>query len=814
MQYEGEHLLIGQIGHFLVLLSLVSAIVASISFYKSTQSKELQQAQNWLKLGRISFWMQALTVIAVFVTLYLVIYNHYFEYKYAHQHSKRSLDIQYLMSCFWEGQEGSFMLWAFWQGMLGLVLMRTAREWEAPVMGVISLAQVFLCSFLVGIYFFDIRIGTSPFVLMRNEFPDAPIFKDPSYLLKYLTDGNGLNILLQNYWMVIHPPILFLGFASAIVPFAFAIAGLWKKDFGGWVKPALPWTLFCGGILGLGIMMGAAWAYESLTFGGYWAWDPVENASMVPWLLTVAGLHTMLVYKSTGYSLKASFVFIPLGYLLVLYSTFLTRTGVLGDTSVHSFTGEGNSLYWHLLFMILTFSIITIVLYFVNRKAIPEIKKEESMNSREFWMFVGSLLFFVAASYIIILTSLAFANKLFGTQWAIGQDVEFVYNRVMILVTIVIALLSAITQYYKYKDTTRKYIWSNLFIPTVITLVIAGLISFFGNIDYDKYGIGFLVAIHVALWAAIYSTITNAFYIFKVMKGNLKAAGASISHVGFALMLVGILISSAKKELVSINRTGIAIPGLKDVKGKDENPLENITLIQGVPTEMGRYTVTYEADSAVKKNDRVFFKISFVSNDSTQGNKGKFYVYPNAFLVKGEKGMNLSSNPGAQHYLTHDIFVYITSWLNPDNIKDTASFQRYWVNKGDTVFYSKGYIVVDNILYANKHDNKDLPVVDSAWVSDLKIVSNDGRGYTAQPAYFVTNNQPSVKIDTVFTQNLLLTIGNAKEDKIELGIKESDAVMRYITLKAYLFPYINVLWIGVILMVIGFGVSIFKRIKR
>jgi cytochrome c-type biogenesis protein CcmF len=298
------------------------------------------------------------------------------------------------------------------------------------------------------------------------------------------------------------------------------------------------------------------------------------------------------------------------------------------------------------------------------------------------------------------------------------------------------------------------------------------------------------------------------------MKGNLKAAGASIAHVGFALMLVGILISSAKKELVSINRTGIAIPGLKDVKGKDENPLENITLIQGVPTEMGRYTVTYEADSAVKKNDRVFFKISFVSNDSTQGNKEKFYVYPNAFLVKGEKGMNLSSNPGAQHYLTHDIFVYITSWLNPDNIKDTASFQRYWVNKGDTVFYSKGYIVVDNILSANKQDNKDLPVVDSAWVSDLKIVSNDGRGYTAQPAYFVTNNQPSVKIDTVFTQNLLLTIGNAKDDKIELGVKESDAVMRYITLKAYLFPYINVLWIGVILMVIGFGVSIFKRIKR
>ena len=814
MQYEGEHLLIGQIGHFLVLLSLVSAILATISFFISTKQKDLILSNQWLKIGRISFWTQALTVIGVFITLYLVIYFHYFEYKYAHQHSKRSLDIQYLMSCFWEGQEGSFMLWTFWQGMLGLVLMRTAKQWEAPVMSVISLAQVFLCSFLIGIYFFDVRIGTSPFVLMRNEFPDAPIFKDPSYLLKYLTDGNGLNILLQNYWMVIHPPILFLGFASSIVPFAYAVAGLLKKDFGGWVKPALPWTLFCGGVLGLGIMMGAAWAYESLTFGGYWAWDPVENASMVPWLLIIAGLHTMLVYKSTGYSLKSSFFFIPLGYLLVLYSTFLTRTGILGDTSVHSFTGEGNSLFWHLLAMILTFGIITIVLYFLNKKNIPEIKREESMNSREFWMFVGSLLFFVSACYIIALTSLPFINKIFDTKWAIGEDVEFVYNRVMILVIIVIAILSAITQYYKYKDTTKKYIWSNLLIPTIVTVVVAGAISFFGNIDFDKYGIGFLVAIHVALWASLYSVISNGFYIWKVMKGNLKAAGASIAHVGFGLMLVGILISSAKKELVSINRTGIAIPGLKDVKGKEENPMENVTLIQGIPTEMGRYTVTYESDSAVKKNDRVFFKIRFESRDSTKSNKETFYVYPNAFLVKGEKGMNLSSNPGAQHYLTHDIFVYITSWLNPDNIKDTASFQRYWVNKGDTVFYSKGFIVVNDILTANKNDNKDLPVVDSAWVSDLSITSNDGRRYTAQPAYFVTNNQPSVKVDTVYTQNLLLTIGNGKDDKIELGVKESDAVMRYITLKAYLFPYINVLWIGTILMVIGFGISIFKRVKH
>src|SRR5258706_2084484 len=139
--------------------------------------------------------------------------------------------------------------------------------------------------------------------------------------------------------MVIHAAVLFLGFASTIVPFAYAISGLWTKKFGDWIRPALPWALFAAAVLGTGIMMGGKWAYESLNFGGYWAWDPVENASLVPWLILIAGVHTLLIYKHSGHSLRATYVFFLLSFGLVLYSTFLTRTGVLGDTSVHAFTG-------------------------------------------------------------------------------------------------------------------------------------------------------------------------------------------------------------------------------------------------------------------------------------------------------------------------------------------------------------------------------------------------------------------------------------------------------------------------------------------
>ncbi|MFN5986782.1 MAG: cytochrome c biogenesis protein CcsA, partial [Chitinophagaceae bacterium] len=129
----------------------------------------------------------------------------------------------------------------------------------------------------------------------------------PDYL-QFIKDGTGLNTTLQNYWMVIHPPVLFLGFASTTVPFAFAVAGLFKKD-NGWMNHVLSWANFSAGILGLGIMMGAAWAYESLNFGGYWAWDPVENASLVPWLVLVAGIHTTMIFRKTGSSVKASYLF-------------------------------------------------------------------------------------------------------------------------------------------------------------------------------------------------------------------------------------------------------------------------------------------------------------------------------------------------------------------------------------------------------------------------------------------------------------------------------------------------------------------------
>jgi cytochrome c-type biogenesis protein CcmF len=547
MNYIGEHLLPGQLGHFFTLLSLVASLVACIAYFRSANSERMDEALGWKKLARIAFVIDCISVFSVFGILYYIISAHLFEYFYAWNHSSLSLSSDYLLSCIWEGQEGSFLLWTVWHCVLGLILIFKARQWEAPVMTVISFAQFCLATMIIGIYIFDLKIGSNPFLLVRDHFQDAPIFKTADYLsLPQMKDGQGLNQLLQNYWMVIHPPVLFLGFASTIVPFAFAIAGLWKKNYGGWTKIAFPWTLFSACILGTGIIMGAAWAYESLTFGGYWAWDPVENASLVPYM------------------------FLILTFCFVLYSTYLTRSGDLQDTSVHAFTGAG--MNWQLRIFLLAFFIPSIVLYIKRYKNIPAIVKEESSYSREFWMFIGALVFFLSGIFIIISTSLPVFNKIFNTKFALGDDVEFTYNRVQIFVAIVIGIITAVTQYLKYKDTSKNYFLKKIAVPTLIAIVIAACISLFGAIDYNKYGPGYLTAIHIAIFTAVYAVVANAGYIWLGLNGKIKAAGGSVAHMGFALMLVGILISSSKKEVLSKNTTGINLRF--DPKSK-ENSMEH-----------------------------------------------------------------------------------------------------------------------------------------------------------------------------------------------------------------------------------------------
>ena len=804
MNYIGENLLPGQLGHFFVVLALVSSLVATISYFKAANALDPALERSWRKMARIAFGVDVLSVFTVFGILYYIVSSHSFEYFYAWNHSNLSLNTQYLLACIWEGQEGSFLLWTIWHAVLGSVLIFRGTRWESPVMTVISFMQLCLATFILGVYIGDTSIGSNPFLLVREKFADAPVFSRADYLsLPQMQDGQGLNQLLQNYWMVIHPPVLFLGFAATIVPFAFALAGLWKKDH-SWTKPSLPWGLFAAGVLGLGIMMGAAWAYESLTFGGYWAWDPVENASLVPWLILVSAIHTQLIYNATGHSLRSTIVFNFLAFILVLYSTFLTRSGVLGDSSVHAFTGLGMNT--QLLIFIGLFLFPAFGIFFARYKSIPRIVKEEETSSREFWMFIGSLVLFLSAAVITWQTSFnPIYNKLTGKATAAPEDVEFSYNKIQVFVAIVVALLTAFGQYLKYKRSDSKVWMKKILVPTMLAAVITLIFFYTSGLNYDKKGIGFQAAIYLAFFASVYSVVANASYIWVGLNGKLKAAGASVAHVGFGLCLVGILISSSNKQVLSYNTTGI---NLKFDERSKEKSLENLTLIKGVATDMGKYWATYVNSDSTNNNGNIsYYRIDMIKKDSSE----RFSLYPN--LIRNTKGMEgFSNNPDSRHYWNRDIFSYITYADDLDKQEDTSQFKNYTVNVKDTIYYSNGFMVLDKVVPNPSNNKYQFKPTDTALMAAITVFSKEGTRFTAQPVFYVEGNQARYIVDTVYAQNIAVGFSKVMEDqKIELQVKESNRMTPFVALKVYEFPHINILWLGIILMTIGFGMSTVYR---
>src|SRR5699024_1609810 len=231
-----------------------------------------------------------------------------------------------------------------------------------------------------------------------EAMPNAPFLQsNPGWVPP---DGKGLNDLLRSPWMMIHPPILFLSFSLLTVPCCFALAALWKRKYHEWVRPALPWTLAANLGLLFALFLGGYWAYVTLSFGGFWAWDPVENAALVPWLFGVAGIHTMIIQRKSSTSQKASIVFALLAYVAVAYETFFTRSGVLGNASVHSFVDLG--LYNQLLLFMLLMSGICLVLFLYRYKSFPQQDKESKILSREFMTFAGAMVLFLMALVIAL----------------------------------------------------------------------------------------------------------------------------------------------------------------------------------------------------------------------------------------------------------------------------------------------------------------------------------------------------------------------------------------------------------------------------
>ena len=358
----------------------------------------------------------------------------------------------------------------------------------------------------------------------------------------------------------------------------------------------------------------------------------------------------------------------------------------------------------------------------------------------------------------------------------------------------------------KYKETSGKFFWKKILVPTLASFVIAALILAFGNIDYNKQGILFQGSICLAIACSIYAIIANAAYIWLGIKGSLKLSGGSIAHVGFGMVLLGILISSSKKEILSYNTSGIAMNFGQESKEKTG---ENLTLVKGLQSDMGNYWVTYESDSAHPKKQLWFYNIRFKRKDG----KEEFVLQPNAFVnYKGNEG--LMANPSSKHYWDHDVFTYITSLPNPEKQKDTTTFQTTHLNTGDSLFYSNGFIIVEGL---NENDSVPKDIFGDngkLYEASLKIYSKTGSIYTVVPKLAFAKENFLAIPDTITAEGLVLQLEKVNADKsIELGTKESSAVLQYVTLKAYKFPFINLLWLGVIITATGIIISMVRRIR-
>ncbi|MEM8529921.1 MAG: cytochrome c biogenesis protein CcsA [Chloroflexota bacterium] len=526
------------LGTILIVSSMVTALFATTGYVFATHGNAM--ALTYGRLGtRLTF---GFVVLIVLLLTYLFVAQRY-DIQYVYDYSSQDLGFGYRAAAMWAGQPGSFLVWVLWGIIAAQLLIHRTRHAEPYVLSVIMLLQVALLVFTLVL---------NPFVphVDANGAPFMP------------ADGQGLNPTLQNPWMLIHPPILFVGYALLAIPFAFAIAGLWRRDYDGWIHGALPWALSGWAFLSLALLLGGYWAYETLGWGGYWAWDPVENAALVPWLTGTALLHSMLVQRTHGGLRRTTFALAIITYILIFYAAFLTRTGVLSSFSVHSFVQEGlkNLMTGFLVFL----AIASLGFLAARWRDIPHARPlSEKVFSRDSFFILMIVGLLVIATVIGLGTSMPVISALpgvghslqdfFGAAFDLDDGtrynanttpftdgrfglVESFYSMTVPPLALILVLLLTIGPLLGWRDTSFRHLLRALRWPIVAMVVVtcgAVLIGVRDLLPLAYVSFGTLAA------------GTNLVMIIRTLKSGWLRIGGYMAHVGLMILLVGVVGSSA-----------------------------------------------------------------------------------------------------------------------------------------------------------------------------------------------------------------------------------------------------------------------------
>ncbi len=795
------------IGSIVLSLALASSLIAMIMYYLSFKGYK-----NTINYARIAYHSTAMLIIIASALLWRILLSHSYQYGYVFNYSSNNLPFGFLFSTFWGGQEGSFMLWLLFTSIIGIVLQSyTSKrdDLEPRVMVIFSLAVVFLLVMVSPLFknpfafiwtdpiFIDFKyinpayIGLpqlsnfafsdtstgQQFIKMTSELKDILTAAGIS-VNQFIINGKGLNPQLLNFWMQIHPPILFIGFSLSTVPFAFAMAALMKNDYTKWIKQAFPWVLSSAAVLGLAIMLGGYWAYEMLGWGGYWAWDPVENSSLIPWLISIAAIHTMLVQRKSqskggvGRFLKTNLILSILIYILVLYSTFLTRSGVLGDASVHSFVSPGAIVYLFLLIFILSFLTLGFggIIYRWSSLSKFDVQND-NLLSRELALFTAAIVMSASALIVLVGTSAPIFGRAVETTF---------YVQMHLPLAIIIGLLNGLSLLIKWKKSSWNEVIKKGMFSLLVSLFSTILMVALGGIDD--------LMLIILFFSSAFLLFVNLEIAVKIVRSNKKMIGAYVSHIGIALFILGVIGSA-----------GYSVK-------------QDADLVKGIPTDVLGYKMLFTGYKPIDNDTKYAFTVEI--------NKGNDSYTAEPVMYISEYTNSIMRIPSIVVGATKDIYI------SPVGFEDSRKSQ----NIGQKISIEKGKSVdVNGVKFTFKSFDFPQKTRDAMMAGkDFKIGVNFSaeKDKTKIPFELFLISKGGNKSFTSFTLDKFKMVATLEDllatGKVELSIfdlndkKNTDVKepVQTLAIEASIKPFINLVWIGVIVMVLGFIVSILRRLKE
>jgi len=515
-------LMLPELGHLSLILAFCLALIqASLPLIGA-----LRGALPLIRLARPLALAQAGFVLLAFAVLTLAFLNDDFSVRYVASHSNTALPWYYKFSAVWGAHEGSLLLWSLilsgWTAAVALASQPLPERMRALVLAVMG---------MIGSGFLLFLLATSnPFARLLPHHP---------------ADGNDLNPLLQDFGLIVHPPMLYMGYVGFSVAFAFAIAALISGRLdAAWARWSRPWTLIAWGFLGLGIVLGSWWAYYELGWGGWWFWDPVENASFMPWLLGTALIHSLAVTEKRGLFKNWTVLLAIATFSLSLLGTFLVRSGVL--TSVHAFANDPERGLFILLFLLLVIG--GSLTLFAFRTVQVKSQSSFSLLSRETGLLINNLILLTACSMILLGTLYPLLlDALSGAKLSVGPP----YFNAMFLPLMALLLLSlSVGLLLRWKDTPARWL-GQMLAPVLSGGSALGLLAAFISGDFH---FATLAVCLLGAWVVlsglrdIFDKTRHSGLFRRFGKLSRSYLGMQLAHFGLVVCALGVVLSSQYSE--------------------------------------------------------------------------------------------------------------------------------------------------------------------------------------------------------------------------------------------------------------------------